>query len=359
MNHRVNNFDALRLLGALLVAFSHTIVVIKGFEPLGDATHKQSFGGVGLNIFCVISGFLITKSGRANKRLVFFEARVLRIFPALFVAIPLMALVFGPVLTSLPLASYFTTPQLWHFLGSMLVLPLNPVLPGVVNNAPMVAQLYSLTAELAFYIVVGLLASWRHFPKFVLFLCGLVFAGFCLNDYESLPFTRILSVQADGMTLLTFPARLGLTCVYYLLAGSVIALFVSSPQRLAPYTPLLLAVWIYAFTLEQRHLYDVVEMVIFPLLVIGVAYATRFRLAVPSAIGDLSYGIYIWHFFIAEVVLFLRGGGYYSVAIALVLSAAVGWLSFRLIEGPALAMRRGQPKVATDDQAPMSGAALG
>lgn len=359
MNHRVNNFDALRLLGALLVAFSHTVVVMKGFEPLGDLTQKQSFGGVGLNIFCIISGFLITKSGRANNRLAFFEARALRIFPALLVAIPLMALVFGPMLTSLTLANYFKTPQLWYFLSSMLALPLNPALPGVVGDAPMIAQLYSLTAELGFYLVVGVFASWIHFPKLILCMCGLVFAVFCLNSYDTLPFSRILSIQVEGMTLLTFPARLGLTCVYYLLAGSVIALFVSRPQRLASFVPFLLAGWVYAFTLEQRHLYDAVEMVLFPPLVIGIAFAKRIRLPVPGAIGDLSYGIYIWHFFIAEVVLSLLGGRYANIVIALLLSAATGWLSFRLVEKPALARRCAHARLATGDGASVSKAALG
>ena len=83
MATRANNFDALRLLGALLVAVGHSMDIFTGRDWLGAATSNQSLGGLGLNIFCVISGYLITKSRLRNDAGDFAVSRALRILPAL------------------------------------------------------------------------------------------------------------------------------------------------------------------------------------------------------------------------------------------------------------------------------------
>ncbi|MBD9515428.1 acyltransferase family protein [Pseudomonas sp. PDM22] len=352
MNHRTNNFDALRLLGALLVAVSHSATIVLSSEPLGDATGNQTLGGVGLNIFCVISGFLITKSRLSNPAPRFFRARALRIFPALFVAIPLMAFVLGPLFTSLSTREYFSTGQTWQFLGTMFVFPLNVSLPGVFGGAPLVGQLYSLTAELSFYILVGLLAPWRHFGKLMIAATVAVLLYFHYHDYTSLSFSEIISVKGFGANLFFFPLRLGMTCVYYLFAGSVIALYIKRPERLAWLAPALLAAWIAALFLPNRLHYDLAEMLIFPFLVIGVALSTKFIVRIPRAFGDTSYGIYIYHFAIAEAVLTLTvahiGRTWYLIAIAVALSTAVAWISFRLIEKPALSIKDRSPGKAVN-----------
>lgn len=55
---------------------------------LGKLTNNQSFGGIGLNIACLISGYLITQS-RANQQAApYVVPRALRILPASLLAPP-------------------------------------------------------------------------------------------------------------------------------------------------------------------------------------------------------------------------------------------------------------------------------
>ncbi|WP_186307888.1 acyltransferase family protein [Paraburkholderia sp. BCC1884] len=347
MPHRSNNFDALRLLGALLVAVGHTYDVFVGGDPLADATGNQSFGGVGLNIFCVISGFLITKSRNNNDTSGFFRSRILRIFPALLVSVPIMALLIGPMMSSLPVKEYFASGATWRFLGSMLVFPLNSTLPGVFGGAPLIGQLYSLTAELSFYAFVGWLGTRLDYSKLLTVLTALLFAAFVHFDYSTLSFSSLITLKVGQLIVFMFPVRLGLICVFYLFAGSMIATFLKDVTRLTQVTPILMAVWLIALLNSDRRVYDIVEMVAFPIIVIGIGSMSRFTVRIPGAIGDLSYGIYIWHFLVAELLITLIGRrpvarGWIDVQIvaSILVSCGVAFVSFHLVERRALAMKR-------------------
>jgi len=90
--HRRNNFDALRLIAALSVVFSHSFLIAEGSEanePFIWLTGNQCILGlVGVFVFFVISGHLVTESwcrrplpGR------FLLRRTARIYPGLVVSI--------------------------------------------------------------------------------------------------------------------------------------------------------------------------------------------------------------------------------------------------------------------------------
>lgn len=340
---RKNNFDALRLLGALLVALGHSMDIVLGYDGLGRATNNQSFGGLGLNIFCTISGFLIVKSRFRNDALPFFEARALRIFPALWVALPLLAFGLGPIFTSLPIREYLSHPGTWSFLATAAVFPLNPSLPGTFGHAPLVGQLYSLTAELGFYILVGLLGGWRHFPKLVAVLFLAVVAIFIRTDYGSLPFSHLFIVSTGDVVTFFFPMRLGLTCVYYLLAGCLLAVAAPSPEKLKKLAWVLLPIWLFALTGNDRRVYDMVEFATLPVIILAAGMASRFTLRIPDWFGDISYGMYIYHFAIALALVQIVPtslAGWPTIALALALSTVAGWLSFRFVEKRALSLKR-------------------
>jgi peptidoglycan/LPS O-acetylase OafA/YrhL len=346
MSTRSNNFDALRLAGALLVAVSHSFDVILGSDPLAEATSNQSLGGIGLNIFCVISGFLITNSRMKNESAAFFSARALRIFPALVVGIPLMILAPGLLVTTLKPADYFSAPATWHFLGTILVFPLNPSLPGVFNGAPLVAQLYSLTAELSFYIFVGLLGRWRHYRKLLTLLLAIVLSVFVHFDYTTLPFSSQLTVQDGKMVLFTFPFRLGLLCVFYLLAGSTIALLAPDRRLLTSVAPIFVGVWLIALFGHDRHVYDMAEMFLLPVAIVGIGLTQKVVVVVPKMLGDVSYGIYIYHFAVAELVHNWKLGTHHGgalIVLSVAITTCVAWVSYHAIEKRALALKRTNP----------------
>ncbi len=339
MSLRQNNFDALRLFGALLVAVGHTMVIVFGYDGLGRLTNNQSFGGIGLNIFCTISGFLIVKSRLRNPIPAFFKSRALRILPALIVAIPLMAFVLGPCVTSLPLNRYFTSGDTWRFLATAMVLPLNPELLGVFGGVALVGQLYSLTAEVGFYILVGMLGGWRHFPKVVVMLLIVTWVVFLRTDYSSLPFSQIFRVNIGDTTTFFYPARLGTLCFFYLFAGAALALLGIMPAHLARMTTVAIPVWVIALFSTDRRMYDMVEMAMLPIAVLGIGQMSRYTVRIPERLGDISFGLYIYHFAAAELVFSLATGhrqNWLVVLISLTLSIFLGWLSFQWVEKRAL-----------------------
>lgn len=64
LDRRSNNFDALRLLAAWLVLFSHCYPISgqKVADPFNRIVGLDTFGGVGVAIFFVLSGYLVTLS---------------------------------------------------------------------------------------------------------------------------------------------------------------------------------------------------------------------------------------------------------------------------------------------------------
>ena len=88
---RGNNFDALRLIAATSVIFSHSFLIAQGnqeHEPLILLTGNQSILGLaGVFVFFAISGFLVTQSYEQTRApLRYLAKRALRVFPGLVVA---------------------------------------------------------------------------------------------------------------------------------------------------------------------------------------------------------------------------------------------------------------------------------
>src|SRR5437588_12535091 len=118
---RRNNFDALRLVAALSVVFSHSFLVAEGSEanePFVWLSGNQCILGlVGVFVFFVISGYLVTESWcRRPLPGQFALRRGLRIYPGLMVNVALCAFVIGPLVSALSLPAYFYGPELPDFL---------------------------------------------------------------------------------------------------------------------------------------------------------------------------------------------------------------------------------------------------
>src|SRR5438046_7505696 len=113
---RDNNFNLVRLFAAGLVLVSHSwpLTATPG-EPL-ERFADFSLGHLGVDVFFVVSGFLVTGSLLARSTLgAFLRARALRIFPALVASAFGTALVIGPLVTQLPLGRYFAAWGTWRY----------------------------------------------------------------------------------------------------------------------------------------------------------------------------------------------------------------------------------------------------
>jgi len=159
-NSRENNFQLIRLAAAIGVFFSHTFPLAGN----GLGGKAQMLGHISLNVFFLVSGFLVCQSGlmRSTKR--YFIARVLRIYPALIVAVLFSVFVIGLAMTELSTLEYLKAIEVYEYTFkniAILAPDIPKTLPGVFleyKYLPTVnAPLWSLRYEVLCYILLAIL----------------------------------------------------------------------------------------------------------------------------------------------------------------------------------------------------------
>ena len=159
---RDNVFDVLRLAAAMAVLLSHCYPLTGREEPVARVV-GETLGDLGVSVFFAISGFLVARSGAHSPGLRPFAAkRALRLLPALIVCVWLLALVLGPLLTTLSPGDYLTTPQtLIYPLRSSVLITFAGRLPGVFEHNPFIGavdgSLWTLPLEACCYVMVAVL----------------------------------------------------------------------------------------------------------------------------------------------------------------------------------------------------------
>ena len=330
---RRNNFDALRLVAAVSVIFSHSFLIAEGtqrHEWLVLLTGSQSILGLcGVFVFFAISGFLVTQSFETTgDPLRFLAKRALRIFPGLFIATALSAFVLAPLVTTLEPGAYFSQPAPYRYVvGNTLLDPGVHELPGVmfVNNPvglEINGSMWTLRIEFIMYLMVLGLGVTRLLTLPVIMM--LLALGIACLHFQALDLLGgwgwLLGFFAAGMVLYklrdsrVFDGRIALLA----LAGLVLSVPLREFIPLFPLFGCYLALWL---ALNPR---------------LPVIPAARF--------GDLSYGLYIYGWPVEQAAIWLTGGraAWWQVfAIALPATAAFAFLSWHLIERPALRLKPG------------------
>jgi peptidoglycan/LPS O-acetylase OafA/YrhL len=166
---KFNNFDLIRFLMAVAVIFSHSYPIVKTHhfpngtptEPLLRVTHgHDSFGGLAVNVFFILSGFLITMSWeRSSSILNYLKRRVFRIYPGFIVAMLFCAVVIAPLFTVKPYNG-LTWPLFKDWAFSSMILQEHWV-PGVFLNNPLSnalnSSVWTIRFEFGCYLLVLLL----------------------------------------------------------------------------------------------------------------------------------------------------------------------------------------------------------
>jgi len=162
--HHIPELDGVRGIAVLAVMFLHFHAPYIAARPLGVLSDIIGRGYTGVDIFFVLSGFLITSilistRGASNYFSAFYARRSLRIFPLAFVTIALfywLALPFAHrhgLLLKLP-----ESEQVWYwlFLGNWR--------QGLgFNDGAELGHFWSLAIEEQFYLMFSLLA--RYLPR--------------------------------------------------------------------------------------------------------------------------------------------------------------------------------------------------
>ncbi|AEI62621.1 acyltransferase family protein [Corallococcus macrosporus] len=344
LDSRRNNLDFLRFAAAAGVLFSHAFPLGEGkgtAEPLEAFTRGQfSLGRLGVAVFLIISGVLITRSWERTPEVArFVWARALRIFPALGVMLLLTVGVLGPAFTRLPLGEYLTAPDTARYLLGNLALNWPQWhLPGVFeSNAYPTAvngSLWTLKYEVGFYLLtlgLGLTGLLRK---------GMVVFGLA---------------GAAVATLVT--GRLGFWPELYLYFGGGVALYQWRERvRMSAWVALACAAgWLVTARLGDGC--RIVTGLLGGYVVLYLAFRPLGALADFGRRGDLSYGVYLYAFPVQQAVTALLGGRtawWVNAAVALPCVLVLSALSWRWVEQPALRRKERLPRWARRPASPVT-----
>ena len=332
-------FDAIRLFAAFLVVFSHSFEITQGDrsgEPLVALFGQLSLGEVGVLIFFAVSGFLVTESWRSTPHAnCFLWKRGLRIVPALWVNVLILALVVGPVASTLAPAAYFSDPGTASFLVNGLMFGAEWGLPGVFTSAPVAnavnLPLWTLSYEILCYLMIAILGAANRLRPGVL---AVIFAA--LLTLNLFPEMR----GASGVGGLLYP----LTLVGPSFLAGAIASCLAPSIRLARSTAIGAAItlWIAAmfgsFTVMFA-ISGVYLVLYFALSPPGWLQGVGRRL---SRFGDYSYGVYLWGWPVQQMIetQLQTGSWALNFAISAPITLLLAIASWRIVEKPALRLKR-------------------
>ncbi|MEK8144608.1 acyltransferase [Streptomyces sp. M10(2022)] len=181
--------DGLRLLAALMVAAYHyggrggAVTEAWGSSPavqFPTAHAWFAYGPLGVQIFFVISGFVICMSGWGRSLSSFFASRVARLMPAYWAAIVLVTLVFA-----LPMVAYEAVSPATHWSTSRC--------SSSRWGGPGTGVCWTLWAEIRFYALFALcvVLPGADRRRIVLF-CTVWTLAAALTQASSEPFLKVL-----------------------------------------------------------------------------------------------------------------------------------------------------------------------
>jgi peptidoglycan/LPS O-acetylase OafA/YrhL len=370
--------DTLRAVGALAVLTTHTS--FQSGDYLGNGVWGSLLGrlDIGVAIFFVLSGFLLTRPWFARAALSlprpgtgrYYWKRVLRIYPVYVVTVVVALALIGENaggtardwIRTLLLADVYTQDELPHGL----------------------TQMWSLAVEVAFYAVLPLLmllalgrgvSPRLRTPRVLVVLVALVGTSF----WWHLDLGGRLADQSTGLPMTWLPSYLTWFAVGMALALAHVLLQRDGPGRaplrwlvtlgglpgvcwaavaglmLVASTPLagptLLFVASPAESLTKHLLYAAVG----GLLVLSGAFGAPGRFQdlmaarLPRHLGHISYGVFCIHLPILHLVMtagdfeLFGGHGLQIWALTLALSLVAAELLYRLVERPANRLRRLPP----------------
>jgi exopolysaccharide production protein ExoZ len=331
---RILSLQYLRGIAALMVVYFHASGQVQRLG--GHALPLENFGTAGVDIFFVISGFIIwviTSDGKTGPGS-FIAQRITRVLP-LYWAVTLFVSMVALVAPSLLISTKF---DFAHLLASLAFIPWPN--PGFEGYFPVVIPGWTLNYEMMFYAVFTMCLffprRWRLAAS-VAILCAL-------------PLSRTLWPEYIFFTFYTDPI------IIEFAAGLVIgaAFTADTSTRLvviaeAVVTGILLCVVASVSSLPGVVVFGLPAA----LIVCGLVYIERNH-GIPDsaggrALGDASYSLYLTHIIVLPV--FTRvwvaaalpiAGAFTPLFVFASIAGTVGvaWVTHRVIEVPLIATAR-------------------
>lgn len=339
-HHNYRLIQVLRAIAAEMVVLRHATTLLHA----RDSQHIRIWlnGGTGVDIFFVISGFVMMISSTplltvAHPARTFLARRLQRIVPMYWLAttVKVLALLAVPTLALVGLGHW------WHILGSYLFFPTRT---PAGSYGTVLAVGWTLIFEMFFYglFAVVLAARLPRLRTLAPVLIALAFAW-------TIPF-----VARHG-TLHFYASTMQLEFLFGMLLAASIPWARRIPASLAALLAVAGFLPLFLWHPEAVVIWGGLIWGIPALAVVTAAIALESPLGHRTPkwlleIGDASYAIYLVHCFVVPIVtlIFARfaGRGPYMLSLALIISVVVatlaGDLAYRLIERPTMQWFKGR-----------------
>ena len=315
-----DGIQALRFLAALMVVFTHSFFYAS--ERLGAGKMTWTVGAKGVDIFFVISGFIMVISSRyligsADGWKTFLQKRIMRIVPLYWIATTLK-LVILILMSGLVLHAVL---DWWVIIKSYFFVPSKNI-DGEISTFLGVG--WTLVFEMFFYIVFTLALFFR---KNIYWFVGSVMFFFAFlslfrgTDYSAWWFL---------MDPIVLEFYFGMVIGYFTLKGKVIPKYISIAAFFAALAHLLLSDNIFNFP-------RIIESGIPSIILVWSAISLESHLKgrIPQFIlffGGASYSLYLFHPLIAPMApMILNRLGIRSFSISVLSSVAISMIASAFI----------------------------
>ncbi|WP_371355763.1 acyltransferase family protein [Pseudomonas chlororaphis] len=287
IKRRLKELDLLRFLAAIAVVFFH--YAFRGYAkgdmstmPYPLLAEPAKYGYLGVELFFMISGFVILMTASSNNLRVFFISRVVRLCPAYWVCCT------ATFLITLAIGQPRYTADFYHYIINMAFL-------SELTGVPHIDGVYwSLFVEIKFYLMISILLGFKKIEKIETYLI----------------FWLLISATAEILTLEKLRSILITDYSAYFIAGATFyiiwakgftkirLLLLTGALVLANYTA---AVW--AESLETKYLTEYNPLIICS--IINLFFITFFLIATNrtgaigtlnwTTLGALTYPLYLLH----------------------------------------------------------------
>lgn len=316
--------DIIRFFAAILVIICHSFPLSYGnttSDYLARYTdNRLSFGGLAVGIFFVFGGFLISKSMENKKNAAtFFKARCKRIFPSLIFVVLVIVFVIGPIVTDLTIREYFSSMETYKYLGNIFLIPIHN-LPGVFEKniyASVVnGALWTLPVEFMCYIMIYIaykigIFEKKKFAFTIPFAIVIIILLIFIRDNFIISVVRPVILYYIGLGMYVFRDKIKLTKKCFWTS-------------------------VFCFILLIGLKLDIIAMIsVFPYIMMYLAFGTKKKFINFSKNGDISYGMYLWGWPVAQIVCMIFGKKmewYVNSIIVITLSIVFGYITYVIVE---------------------------
>ena len=334
-NSRENNLNIIRFIAAVMVIYGHMFPIMGQYSY---TIFNQAVSTIGVEIFFVISGYLITKSFLSDKSPVCYAIkRIFRIIPGLLALCLVSVFVLGPIVSDFTTQQYFGEyfEYAWDYMKNVIMFPIyslpgvftDNIYPGAVNGS-----LWTLPIEAAMYILVPvIIAVFGRKKGYKVGLVAAAIAAVVLN-YIKLKWYPSARVVVWGTDLMA-----AMNLVPYFLVGALFTFDKIKKLLNLQVASLLFFVTIMLFTSYQNTQFLMV--IVLPYFIFSLAFDTKPVFMKFGTKIDLSYGMYLYGFVIQQLLVKYIGKYNLSVNVMFVLSTVLSMgcavISWYVVEKPA------------------------